>query len=114
MTPEPLWKKVQRRHNRNEGGSGRTAYRYEEGADSMHSRDPMFPKHLVIESKTRTKIPKWIKQGLQQAVISATSMQIPLLRIHEKDKLYDNDLIVMRYRDWKDWYGEIDPHSESK
>jgi len=56
----------------------------------------------IIESKARSSIPKWLKKAVEQAVRAAENdaqHRVPMVMLHEKGAQYDDDLVVMRYRD---------------
>lgn len=44
---------------------------------------------------------------MEQAVRNCPAGKTPLVRIHIKSKLYNNDLIVMRLQDFEDYLGVL-------
>lgn len=88
--PDAAWKQFERWLDKELGGQGRGGPRYEE--DVLHDE-------LSIEAKHRSSIPKWVKEGMLQAV-SRSRGRVPVLFIHEKYRPYTDTLVVMRWEDW--------------
>lgn len=62
-------------------------------------------KWLVTECKARQKLPQWIVDAVENARRHATESQLPIAVLHEKHKHSRNDLVVMTFGDFLDWFG---------
>jgi len=63
---------------------------------------------LAIEYKhwKRGKIPQWLKNAVAQAVASVRGdHQLPIAILHTTGERHDDDLVVMRLRDFEEWFG---------
>lgn len=60
---------------------------------------------LSVEVKTRRRLPLWLLEAVEQAVVAAKGTQLPIAILHENHKYHDSDLVVMRLKDWEDWFG---------
>ncbi len=69
-----------------------------DGPDVAHS-------WLAIEVKSRRVIASWIKAARRQAEKAAKPVQLPIMVIHECGTRFDDDLVVLRMGDFKDWFG---------
>jgi len=58
-----------------------------------------------VEVKTRRKLPRWIVEGLATAQRHCGESDLGLLVLHELGA--HNDLVVLRLKDFIDWFGEI-------
>ena len=56
-----------------------------------------------IEAKSRKRYS--IKKHLDQAIRNCPENKIPLLILHEHAKHRDNDMVVLRLKDWEDLHG---------
>ena len=99
MGSNPLWKQVQRKHCRMLGGTGENAWRGESGPDSR----PL--EWLVVESKERKQLPKWLTRAVTKTVISAGGNQLGIVILHEKGMSYDEDVVCMQLADFVKWFG---------
>ncbi len=59
---------------------------------------------LVAECKERKALPRWIERALCQAASAASARQLPVAVLHQLGRHHDNDLVVMRLRDFQDWF----------
>ena len=59
-----------------------------------------------IEVKHRKRLPAWIEDAVTQAERNATPGKLPLAVLHESGRRHDNDLVVVRLRDFVEWFGE--------
>lgn len=93
------WKNVERKLAALLGGeripiTGRTIG---SAPDIEHSK-------LAIEVKVRSKLPAWIKYAMQQAEQSAKKSKragdLPVVILHEKNSRHDNDLVILRLKDF--------------
>lgn len=62
---------------------------------------------LGIEVKHRKELPQWLKEAVAQAGRNCGMNQLPIAIFHELNQRHDNDLVVMRLRDFQDWFGEV-------
>jgi hypothetical protein len=62
---------------------------------------------FVVECKEREALPKWIMDAMAQVVGHAREGQLPLVVLHQKHKHQRNDLVVLRMRDFKEWFCEM-------
>lgn len=63
--------------------------------------------HLSVECKHKRRLPGWLKDAVQQAARNAGEGQLAIVVLHEAGKRHDNDLVVVRLKDWQEWYGEV-------
>ncbi|MBC7233107.1 MAG: hypothetical protein H5T68_07715 [Chloroflexi bacterium] len=61
---------------------------------------------LSIEVKTRKRLPEWLRAALEQASLDAGD-KLALVVLHETGQRHDNDLVVLRLRDFEGWFGEV-------
>ena len=63
---------------------------------------------VVIEVKTRKKLPSWLKTALAQVCAQQPGPErMHLLGLHETGAPQANDLVVMRFAEFEAWHGEI-------
>jgi len=64
-------------------------------------------KWLVVEAKERQSLPKWIKDAMVQAegAVVRGEGELGVVQLHELNGRHKNDLIVMRLKDFEDWFG---------
>jgi hypothetical protein len=72
---------------------------------------------LVTECKARQKLPQWIVKAVASAKRHATAAQLPIAVLHEKGRHQKNDLVVMAFEDFVEWFsgqvpGATMPESE--
>lgn len=60
---------------------------------------------LVAECKSWSRLPVRVVAALEQAERSATSEQLAVAVLHEVGKRRENDLVVLRWRDFRAWFG---------
>jgi hypothetical protein len=63
--------------------------------------------HLAVEVKHRGKLPNWLHNASAQATASARDGKLPLVVLHEAGRRHADDFVVLRMRDWIDWYGPV-------
>ena len=56
------------------------------------------------EAKYRKKLPQWLEDFMLQAERQAREDQLPLVALTERGRNRDNALIIIRFRDFIDWY----------
>jgi len=49
---------------------------------------------------------------MAQAVANAPSGKVPRVVVHVKGQRRDNDLVILRLKDWEEWYGKIPKQEE--
>lgn len=47
---------------------------------------------------------------MEQAVRNCREGKTPLVVVHVTGKSHDGDLVMMRFKDWQDWYGSAAIH----
>ena len=97
---DKLWKATERSIARRLGGQ-RTG-------PTGHTGPDVLTPWACIEVKTRRRLPTWLKEAVHQAVAGAWGDRLPLVVLHEKGQRHDGDLVVLRLRDFEDWYGPLD------
>lgn len=65
----------------------------------LGKEDVEHPK-FSVECKSRQEIPKWFSDFWKQAVDNCEEGKIPLLVIHETQKRYKDDWVVIRMEDF--------------
>jgi len=60
-----------------------------------------------VEVKTRQELPAWLLDAVRQAVRNAHPNTLALVILHQVGERHDNDLVVLRLRDFEDWYGKL-------
>ena len=101
--PEPLWKQVQRRHYRDSGGKDKPFERTGIGQAGPDSQ----PRHwLIVESKQKEKLPQWLKRAVDKVHLIADEDQLGIVRLHETHKQYDDDIVCMKYKNFREWFEE--------
>ena len=64
-------------------------------------------KHTGVfapEAKYRKKLPKWLEDMMVQAENQAHENQIPLVALTERYRKRDDAYVIIRFRDFLDWY----------
>ncbi len=59
---------------------------------------------LSIECKSSQKLPKWLKGAMAQAERLARPDTLALVVLHELGSRYDEDLVVLRRKDFIAWW----------
>lgn len=54
----------------------------------------------AVECKSTSSMPAYMRKYYDQAVRHAKPHQVPIVVIHEKNKGYDHDFVVIRMDDW--------------
>ncbi|GIV58379.1 MAG: hypothetical protein KatS3mg042_1292 [Rhodothermaceae bacterium] len=98
--PEKTWKAVERKVAERLGGrrvpvTGRSRG---DAPDVAHA-------WLSIEIKHRARLPAWIEDAMLQAEAAAREDQLPVAVLHERGRRHDEDLVVLRLRDFEAWFG---------
>lgn len=61
---------------------------------------------LAVEVKSRRSLPWWLKDALAQARAGAGVEQLPIVVLHETNARHDDDMVMMRFKDFQDWFGD--------
>jgi hypothetical protein len=61
--------------------------------------------HLVVEVKDRARLPRWLLRGLAQARAYEGGKRLPILIAHERGQRHDNDLVVIAFKDFIEYFG---------
>lgn len=94
------WKEHERATSKALGGKGRTGPQGRSIEDVVH-------EWLTIECKYRKRLPNWLKDAVQQAVDAGTTKNYkncPIVVLHEKYRNRDDDLVVIRRKDFIEWF----------
>lgn len=59
----------------------------------------------AVECKHRKTIPNWLHDAFAQAKASVRDEQLPIVVLHESGKRHDDDYVVVRLADFRDWFG---------
>ena len=62
---------------------------------------------LRVEVKTRKGFPLWIKRALAQVLRTTGPSQLGIVVLHEKGQRYDDSLVVLRLKDFQEWFGDV-------
>lgn len=54
--------------------------------------------------KFRANLPKWLHDGMAQAVAASTSEKLPVVVLHESGQLHARDYVVVQLGDFVDWF----------
>ena len=60
---------------------------------------------LSIEVKHRKSLPNWIIDAMSQARAAARSDQLPCAILHEAGRRHDDNLVLVRLGDFREWFG---------
>jgi len=76
-----------------------------EGQDIEHSV-------FSVEVKHRKKFVG--NTFMNQAVKNCPKGKVPLVIVHELNQRFDKSLVMIRLKDWEDWYGKFEIKEEKK
>ena len=62
-----------------------------------------------VECKVRQLLPAWLTGAVEQAYRNATPGKLPLVVLHEAGRRHDNDLVVVRLKDFVEMWGDVTP-----
>jgi len=62
---------------------------------------------LSIEIKTRKRLPQWLKDAIAQAVSNVWGYRLPVVILHEIGQHHDDDLVLLKLKDFEAWFGEV-------
>ena len=101
MPANTAWKTTERAIAKRLGGrragpTGRT------GSDVIDAPIP-----FAIEVKHRQALPGWLLDAMSQSRGAARVDQTAIVVLHQLGARHDNDLVVMRLRDFEDWAGRL-------
>lgn len=97
MMADKLWKAVERSVARYFNGQRNPVHGSGPAADVS---TPM----LSIEVKERESYPQWLEGAVIEAVANCETNKIPVVILHKKGRNLDNDWLIIRLKDYKDWY----------
>lgn len=60
---------------------------------------------LSIEVKHRRELPAWLYDAMMQAMAAKRGEQLPVVILHERGRRHDDDLVMIRLKDFRDWFG---------
>ena len=61
---------------------------------------------LSIEVKHRRALPVWLCDAMVQAVAANRGNdKLPVVVLHQKGRRHDDDLVVLRLKDFVEWFG---------
>lgn len=61
---------------------------------------------LGIEVKHRKTLPAWLHDAMAQAVAcSDGGDKLPIVVLHESGQRHDDDYVVVRLKDFQEWFG---------
>ena len=60
---------------------------------------------LSVEVKHRKSLPAWILDAMSQARAAARSDQLPCAILHESGRRHDDNLVLVRLGDFREWFG---------
>jgi hypothetical protein len=61
---------------------------------------------LAVECKSWARLPSKVAGALQQAEAAATPEQLPIAVLHQVGQRFGNDLVVLRWQQFLDWFGD--------
>lgn len=97
--PDRLWKSSERKIATLLGGT-RAGPVGRRGPDVLHP-------HLAIEVKERRRLPSWLLEAMAQAVFGAPAGKLPMVILHRAGDRYEDAMVIVRMKDWREWYGEV-------
>lgn len=98
MSKHKAWKDHERRIAKRLGGE-------RVGNRGSNTEDVAHP-WLSIECKARAMLPGWLTGAMRQAEINAPAGRLPVVIAHQHGDRSDNDLVVMRFGDFVEWFGD--------
>ncbi len=95
---DKLWKAIERR----------VAADFDGRRVPVHSTDGMkcdvVTDNACIQVKERISLPVFIKDVMAQARADCEDGKLPLVVLHEKGKQRSEDVVLIPYQDYIDWY----------
>lgn len=79
------------------------------GTTRTHSGEPgadVLSDWVVAECKSWRSLPARVEAALKQAEASADEDRLPVAVIHGVGRRYGDDLVVLRWKDFVDWFGK--------
>jgi hypothetical protein len=67
---------------------------------------------LVVECKSRRRLPAWLLEGMGQAERGAGATQLPVCVVHQVGARSAGDLVVMTRSAFAEWFGALHPEGE--
>lgn len=94
------WKRTEREVAAALGGR-RVPVTGRRGADVEHPT-------LAPEVKSRAELPRWLVEAVAQARAGAAEGRLPIVVLHQVGDRHGEDLVVVRFADWCDWFGSLE------
>jgi len=94
------WKRTERRTAAILGGK-RVPITGRQRGDSPDVAHPW----LSVECKHRKRLPAWILDAMDQARAAARLDQLPVAILHESGRRHDDNLVLVRLGDFREWFG---------
>lgn len=63
---------------------------------------------LSAEVKHRKQLPAWLVDAISQARRHAAAEQLPVVILHQHGSRHDENLVVLRMKDFQDWFGDME------
>ena len=60
---------------------------------------------LSVEVKHRKSLPTWLLDAMDQARAAAGSDQLAVSILHEAGRRHDDNLVLVRLGDFREWFG---------
>jgi len=95
---DKLWKAVERKHAEIFKGK-RIPVNSTDGAEY-----DVVSNAFSIESKERQSYPSWLIDAVSKIEARCKTGTLPIVILHEKGQLYDNDMVVIRLKHFRDYY----------
>jgi hypothetical protein len=74
-------------------------------ADCMNKDSTVVP-FFSVEVKHRKELPDWMMEAMSQAVASMRNdTQLPLVVFHQKGQEYKDSVVMLRLKDFADYFG---------
>ena len=98
--PDKLWKKAERKICEMLGGVRR-------GVAGRNDPD-CWHEWLAVEVKCNKKMPAYLQEWMAQTWCNAEPGKLPLLVWHSVGDPYGDSLVVLKLKDFQDWFGDGD------
>lgn len=69
---------------------------------------------LAVECKSWRSLPAKVTAAMEQAEAAASSEQLPIAVLHQVGQRSQHDLVVMRWGDFLNWFGERQGEGEQQ
>ncbi len=97
------WKRTERSIAKRLGGE-RVPITGRQRGDAPDIRHPI----LSLEIKDRKRLPNWLHDAAAQAQAAKTDKeQLAVVVLHEAGKRHDDDVVVVKFKDFCEWFGWV-------